>query len=202
MADAPGTGPDAFVAVFDDPRTVDRVRDVLESGGVEPQRIVVGDHRASLEAEMQSEEDRAVGGALIGVFLTGEQTAGALAIGGILTAIGAVIGALVGLFVFGALGAWYWRVLGGAVVGALMLGTVGLVIGGGFAAEEEPPAAQSGTTIEIDDTSTRTRELLLAQQPTRLDEFHDGELVRTLVDHRPGLFRRLGRGLADPSRRG
>jgi hypothetical protein len=193
--------PGVLVAVYPDAETVGEVRRELEMHGVDPAEIRVGDDRASLLAEMRSEEDRSIGGAAIGGFLTGEQAEGALAVSLVVGAFGLVVGALAGLLVFASLGAWWWRVLAGAAVGGAIFGTVGLVIGGGFGAAraDEPSAAQLGVTVEVADTGPEAEHVLVAEHPVRLDEFVDGELVRTIVDHRPSTFRRLGRGLADPS---
>jgi hypothetical protein len=61
-------------------------------------------------------------------------------------------------------------------------------------------SAETGTTLEVDDTSGTTRGALLREHPSRLGEFAEGGLVRTIVEEQgPGLLRRLGRGVADPS---
>jgi len=192
-----------LVAVYPDRTTVGRVREQLEARGVSPGRIRSGEHAASLDAEMRREVDGAVGGPGVGVFMTGGQASGALTLALLVGAVGAVLGAIVGIPALGVFGPWYWRALWGAVIGAAVFGTVGLVVGGGFAAEhpDEDPAAQAGVSLEVQTVNTSVLEILREAGPTRLDEFRDGEVVRTIVEHRPGVLRRLGRGLADPTSR-
>jgi hypothetical protein len=192
-----------LVAVYPDRGTVLQVRRRLEACGVGPGRIRIGEDATSLEAEMRSEQDRAVGGAGIGVFMTGGQASGAFTLALLVGAAGAVIGALAGIPALGVFGPWYWRALWGAVIGAAVFGTVGLVIGGGFAAEhaDEAPAAQTGVSLAVHAVDASVVEVLRDAEPTRLDELRDGEVVRTIVERRPGVLRRLGRGLADPASR-
>jgi len=192
-----------LVAVYPDRETIGRVREQLEARGVSAERIRIGADPRSLEAEMRSEEDDAVGGPGIGVFMTGGQARGAFTLALLVGAAGAVVGALVGIPTLGVFGPWYWRALWGAVIGAAVFGTVGLVVGGGFAAEhaDEAPAAQTGVSLEVQTVDASVLGTLRDAEPIRLDEFRDGEVVRTIVERRPGFMRRLGRGLADPASR-
>jgi hypothetical protein len=181
-----------LVGVFGTQRQADAaVADLIRSGvdrhGI--RRGDMADEVASLKAEMREELSHTT--AAPGAIGTKEMTKGL----GLLTVIGAVVGALV-LLPLSAVGigglAWWARALIVAAIGAVAGGTIGFVIGGSLATKgpADPAAAARGVVVAVDEDSPRVVAALQAHDPVRVDRV-DGagapvEVVDTEETRQPG----------------
>jgi hypothetical protein len=187
----------SLVAVFRDRDEAVRAAAELRAAGVDGDAIRIDDRRddmASIRSEMRDELDHS----------TGAERAGWFAV-----ALGAVVGAVVGVpFALIPLAdlAWWARLLVTCGVGALAGAIVGLVAGGSLAlgGPAHEVAAQRGVTLAVEGDVDRARSIVLARRPLRLDLVEEGELpvepLATDDDRQP--LDRLERNLrADDYRR-
>ncbi len=203
----------SLLAVYRDRQDAEATaHDLVERTAHAPELLHVGerpDLELSIRAEMDQEFSDSVGGPGLGTFMTKEMFRGAALFGGVLGAIGVVVGALLGLVFTGAAG---WsvgdRVLLGLVIGALFFGTVGTLLGGGLAmrSPEDRLAAERGVTLRIDTTSSDAQRIMIEHHPIRLDRLSGSRRVATPVTEGPsGVGEAVAEfvaNTADPRRQG
>lgn len=200
-----------LLGVYRDPHDANALAEELRRRGVAPAAIRLGldeDRRASLSAEMEAEVADGWGSPGLGTFMTAEQTRGAVVFTVVFGAAGAVLGALLGaLLLGGGLDAWL-RALLGAGLGALFLGTVGTIVGGGFAMRSPADrlAAEEGVTVRVDSDDPGVRAVMERYRPIRLDRVEGGRYVGTVQTEGPqgipGTLEEFRRNAEDPDRHG
>jgi hypothetical protein len=197
------------VGVYRDARHAQQVVDALITEGILQSDIRVGDEHdtvTAMRSEMREELEHTVAGP--GSVGPKEMTKGIA----VLAAIGALIGAIVALPLalvpMGGLD-WWARVLIVVAVGALAGGAVGFVVGGALGAKgpADALAAQRGVTVAVTGDIDRTRRVMSARGPIRLDLVESGRVpvdaLETDEDEQPGITQDLSRHLrADDYRRG
>jgi hypothetical protein len=197
-----------LVAVYDTEDDARAAVRALERAGVDTARVRVADprdHVAAIEGEMRGEVMSSVAGpGNVGPF-TKEMTQGSL--------LGMFAGGAIGLVValpFAAIdfGLEVWtRLLLLAIVGAVVGGTMGWVIGGGFGAKrpDEPLAAETGVTLAVE-PSVPARQALMTTNARRIDIVEaNGHAVDTLSQRDAGpehIVRDIGRHMGGEERHG
>jgi hypothetical protein len=190
-----------LVALFPDAEAATRAADDMTRAGFDP--TVERDRALSARAEMEEELDHTWWSGGLGAFATDEMSKPAATLGMLLGGAGALLGAVLTAVLASGPGAWWVRALVGAIIGAIFLGTVGLVVGGGMGARHptDDVPAPGGVVVRVEDRSPVTADALARLRPVRLDRFRDGQYVETIVGDTPSTPHRLGRGLADPGSR-
>jgi hypothetical protein len=158
-----------LVAVFRDRDEAERVAAELRAAGVRGDAVRIGDEQdslASIRSEMRDELDHSAGARRAGWFAV---------------VLGAVIGAVIGLpFALIPMGdlAWWARLLVTCGIGALAGAAVGFVAGGSLAlgGPADRVAAQLGVTLAVEGDVDRTRSIVLARRPLRVDLVEAGQL--------------------------
>jgi hypothetical protein len=192
----------AMYPTLDDARAA---ADLAARAGADPNDIRIDeplDRVAALQGEMREEMDHTLAGpGNVGPF-TQEMQRGMTA--------GAIVGAVVGLVLalpFAAIPFLDWdlwlRLLVAAIVGLALGGTVGWILGGGFAANrpEERLAAERGVPLEVP-ASEPVAQALAATNPIRLDLVgSDGHPIRPISSEPDeSLAHKLGRHAAHEPR--
>jgi hypothetical protein len=197
-----------LVAVYGSEAAAQAAGEAARRAGAPAGRVRIGDpndFRDALEGEMREEINHAFEGPGVAP-LTGEMSKGTL----LGTTLGALVGAIVAI-PFSAIGFGGWdlwlRLLVVVVVGAVIGGTVGWIVGGGFAARrpEERLAAERGVTVTAP-ASGPVERALVAAGPIRLDEFDmHGQPVATVTTEAErngahGIAHDIGRHLTHEER--
>jgi len=195
-----------LVAVYDSEQAARSAAEAARRAGAPDDEVRVGgadDHVIALEAEMREETEHSfMGPGNIGPF-TKEMTKAmipAAVLGGF---VGAVLALPFAAIDFGGFALWT-RILTVVVCGAVVGGTAGWVIGGGFGARRpgERLAAERGVTVTAPATRSIER-ALVAAAPIRLDLVEDDQPARTLATEEPrtsGTAREVGRHMRDEPR--
>ncbi|MCU1497893.1 MAG: hypothetical protein JWM47_1846 [Acidimicrobiales bacterium] len=167
---------DRFVAIYPSRTHADEAAADLQSAGVDPALVRVGD-REDLAAAMVGEMRQETGNSwrlLPSGIITAEQTKGSamiMVIGGL---VGVLVGLLIGLLPFGGLGLGS-RLLICAIAGGLAGSTFGMVVGGGLGARgPATPGAAQGIAVSVARTDDRVRRVLAGHDALRLDRVAAG----------------------------
>jgi hypothetical protein len=202
---------ESLIAVFRDRHDADDAVRTLVDRGVPATAIHVesGEARAhAIDAEMEAQVSESWMGLGVGSFVTAEMMRGVLVFMAVLAPLGLVVGAVLGAVLFTETGDTWVRVLVGALIGTVFGLAVGGIVGGGFAMQSpnEPMAAESGVTIQVDGASPQVAGTLRGYTPLRIDRFVDGQYVATEeTAGTQGVARTahdFGETVADPGRQG
>jgi hypothetical protein len=181
MTDAPGPTY-ALLAVFPDADRARTVADDLAAAGVARHDIRIGsadDETTSLEAEVREETTRSFVAPHAGVVFPKETVKAGIALGGPLTAIGVVLGAIAGAVTPYEPWPIWLRALVGAIVGGTALGAVASIMIPAMSVKNplDPSVAETGTTLRValGSSGPDVQRLLAAARPLRLDRLGDDD---------------------------
>jgi hypothetical protein len=164
----------ALLAVLPDREAAEAAASRLAAAGVDPAAVRIDaprDEVTSLEAEQREEVTQSFNSPTVGVAYPKETVKAGLVLLPPITAIGAIVGALVTLAID--LDGWplWGKALVGAVVGGVMTSTIAAIVVPAMSVKNphDPSVAEVGVTLRVEDTSPAAFDALVAAQPLRLD---------------------------------